>query len=844
MLALFLLPACAKKLNMNLSSANSFPMNPDSMYAYPDEITPPWAPKVFTYKPSAERIWDLIHTKLEISPDWKKQQLKGTATLTLEPYFYPQDSLKLDARGFEIYSIKAFRGSSLLNSQFNYDGLKIHLSTGTTFKKGESLTLIIDYLAKPTELPDGGSAAITDDQGMYFINADGSKPGLPQQIWTQGETQGARCWFPTIDEPNEKSTQEMYITVENRYKTLSNGILTKSVKKDNGLRTDVWEMKQPHAPYLFMMAVGEYEVISDSWGKLPLHYWVEPKYKSTAKKIFGRTPAMIDFFSKLLDYPFPWPKYDQIVVRNFVSGAMENTSASVFMENLQSTPKELVDRNWDDIIAHELFHQWFGDLVTLESWANLPLNESFANYSEYLWLEHHQGRDAADLAGLSEKQQYLYESMRKNEPLIRYHHDRPDDMFDSHSYAKGGRILHMLRKELGDDAFFEALKLYLKKHAYKTVEVHDLRLAMEEVSGRDLNWFFNQWFLKPGHPELKTEVSHSGNTLQINVIQNQDTAYFPVYRIDMPVDIRSGGQTQRVILPIRQLNDTFRIPIPKKPDMVLFDAEASILCQIETSDSLASLENQYRFSNLGIHRYKALQELKSQTLDTRESMEFWSKALKDSFWPCREIAVERFSQFDSTLVSGKLNEFQHLALKDPHPSVRKAALELLSGFKFSEKKSVLESSIRDSSMAVSSEGLRQYFSQSYPDATQIRMELEKDTINSYHEVICRFYENNPGSASFSWFEENLSGKSNSKISYEVIRSFGRYLEKESDETRRQEGISLITNLASEGTEAGQVIGAYQVLKELSGIPDAELKRKQIREKHRNDDFFEILEYLD
>jgi aminopeptidase N len=191
-----------------------------------------------------------------------------------------------------------------------------------------------------------------------------------------------------------------------------------------------------------------------------------------------------------------------VVVRDFVSGAMENTSASTFMEAVQSTQRELIDKSWDDIIAHELFHQWFGDLVTIESWANLPLNESFANYAQYLWDEYKYGKDEADYQAFREKQQYLYESTRKQEPMIRFEYKKPDDMFDSHSYAKGGRILHMLRRLVGDEAFFESLKEYLHQNAFQNTEIHHLRLAFEKVTGKDLNWFFNQWFLLPGHPEL------------------------------------------------------------------------------------------------------------------------------------------------------------------------------------------------------------------------------------------------------------------------------------------------------------------------------------------------------
>ena len=228
---------------------------------------------------------------------------------------------------------------------------------------------------------------------------------------------------------------------------------------------------------------------------------------------------MISHFSELLNYAYPWPKYSQVVVRDYVSGAMENTTASVFMDDLQVDSRYLIDDNWDGIIAHELFHHWFGDLVTSESWSNLTLNEAFATYAEYLWAEHLLGVDEADYLGYEEQQNYLEEAKGKKEDLIRFYYLDKEDMFDSHSYAKGSRILHMLRAHLGDEAFFQTLNEYLTTYANQPVEVHHLRLMAEKVSGQDLNWFFNQWFLDSGHPELEVEKSFNNDTLTISIIQ-------------------------------------------------------------------------------------------------------------------------------------------------------------------------------------------------------------------------------------------------------------------------------------------------------------------------------------
>ena len=316
---------------------------------------------------------DLIHTKLVVRPDWDKSYLYGVETLTAKPHFYPSDSLVLDARGMTINSVKM--GDKTLTYTYQNDVLRINL--GKTYTRNEQYTISIDYVSKPDELKNtDGSAAITSDKGLYFINPHNEKGGYVPQMWTQGESQSNSVWFPTIDSPNMKSTEEMYITVADKYKTLSNGRLVESKKNADGTRTDHWVQEQPHAPYLFMFFVGDFAEIKDSYTKkdgtkIDVNYFVEHKWEKQARKIFGETPEMIKFFSNLLGVEYQWDKYDQVVVREYVSGAMENTTATVFGDFVYKDDNELADGNDEAVIAHELFHHWFGDLVTTESWSNL-----------------------------------------------------------------------------------------------------------------------------------------------------------------------------------------------------------------------------------------------------------------------------------------------------------------------------------------------------------------------------------------------------------------------------------------------------------------------------------------
>jgi aminopeptidase N len=496
------------------------------------------APTLNDYRATVTKTFDLIHTKLDVSFDWDKRYLMGEATISMKPHFYPAATIYLDARGMEIKRVASINNKDTLNLNYSYGNDTITIKLGKELTRDEKITVYVNYIAKPDELSKvGGSDAISSDKGLYFINADGKEKDKPKQIWTQGETQSNSVWFPTIDVPNQKTTQELNITVANNFKTLSNGLLVKSITNANNTRTDCWKMDLPHAPYLFMMAIGEFAVVKDKWRDREVNYYVEPKYEVDAKAIFGNTPEMMEFFSKKMGVDYAWPKYSQVVVRDYVSGAMENTSATIHGEFVQQTKREMIDRNNEDIVSHELFHHWFGDLATCESWSNLPLNESFATYGEYLWNEYKYGRDIADIGLESDLKSYLDESKMKQEHLIRFYYENREDMFDRHSYAKGGTILHMLRKYLGDDAFFAGLKLYLKNNSFKSAEVHDLRLAFEEVTGEDLNWFFNQWFLNQGHPKLAINYNWNAATMtqQITVEQLQDLTTTPLYKL--PVNV-------------------------------------------------------------------------------------------------------------------------------------------------------------------------------------------------------------------------------------------------------------------------------------------------------------------
>lgn len=581
------------------------------------------------YRASNTRSNDIIHTKLEVSFDWQLCRMSGKATIEAKPYFYPTRTLYLNAKGMDILRVEvldknprspdevtgeAADGSEDISAikayTYENDSLKIDLKR--VFKANESYSVIIEYVAKPNELKkSGGSAAISDDKGLYFVNANGENKFKMPQIWTQGETQASSVWYPTIDSPNERMTQEVLMRVEDKYTTLSNGILISSVKQGDGTRIDHWKLDEPHAPYLTMMAVGEFKKVTDApWNGKEISYYVEPLYEEHAKEIFGDTKEMIEFYSKVLGVPYAWPKYAQIVARDYVSGAMENTSATLHGDFMvYQTKREMIDgKKGSAVIAHELFHQWFGDLVTCESWSNLSLNESFATYGEYLWEEHKNGREAADYHHWKSRQGYINGS--KEEKLIRFHYKDKEDMFDAISYNKGGQILHMLRKEVGDDAFFASLKKYLETNKYKSVEIHNLRLAFEEVTGRDMNWFFNQWFFNKGRPSLKIELKQkpklNSDTLILYVEQVQDLKKYPLYTLNLDVDIYVNGKKERRRIKLSEQKQTYIIRIKGDVQLVNVDAERQLLGDIDYPKTKREYFFQYENAPLFYDKLEAL----------------------------------------------------------------------------------------------------------------------------------------------------------------------------------------------------------------------------------------------
>ncbi|MCS6895022.1 MAG: M1 family metallopeptidase [Bacteroidia bacterium] len=517
-----------------------------------DSLALPHRAKV--YQGSYPKRWQLVHTALSLSLDWKRQEIPGEAQLTLHPYFAPQQELVLDAKAFRIEEVRLLRPQNGRVLSYRYDTLKLYITLDRFYTSRDTITLYIRYVAQPEKIGEGGSMAIGGRKGGYFINADGKRPCIPRQFWTQGEPESASAWFPTIDAPNQKTTQQLCVTIEDSLVSLSNGLLVSQKKLPGGLRQDCWELRQPHAPYLFALVVGNFQVIKDAWRGKEVLYYMEPSWVPHAKAIFGRTPQMLEFFSNKTGVDFPWPKYGQVIVRDFVSGAMENTTAVIHGDMLFYDKAKALTENHEEVVAHELFHHWFGDLVTCESWAQLPLNESFADYSEYLWLEHIEGVEAAENHRRQAFLSYTAEARDKKVPLIRFDYGDPMNMFDAHSYQKGGLTLHLLRNLVGDSAFFLSIRQYLTENAYKAADIDHLRHAFEKVTGEDWTWFFDQHFHRADEVRLLVKGESRGDTLILSIRQRDyDTLKGP-YRYRFPVAVLAAGGYEEI--PIEFEKDT------------------------------------------------------------------------------------------------------------------------------------------------------------------------------------------------------------------------------------------------------------------------------------------------
>ncbi len=657
------------------------------------------------YRATHTKSTELKHTKLRVNFDYAKEQMNGEAWITASPYFYASDSLVLDAKAMLIHEVALDRNGTKSPLKYSYSNDMLKINLDKSYNRTQDYTVYIKYTARPNEVTQTGSAAITDAKGLYFVNAQGADSDKPVQIWTQGETEASSAWFPTVDKPNQKTTQEIYMTVPDKYVTLSNGLMKSSVKDGKGMRTDHWVQDKKHAPYLFFMGVGDYAIVKDKWRNIAVDYYVEKEYEPYAKQIFGNTPEMLEFFSTKLKYDYPWSKYAQITARDYVSGAMENTTAVLHQEAAQQKPGDLIDENrWEDVIAHEAFHHWFGNIVTAESWSNLTVNESFANYSEYLWNEHKYGKDFADYTLMKAAQGYYADPANITKDLVRFNYHSKEDMFDGVSYNKGGSTLHMLRNYLGDEAFFGGLNDYLRTNEYGTGEASQVRLSLEKVSGKDLNWFFNQWFYGSGHPKISYTSTYEPVKKQVTVTLSQNQAG-DAFEFPLAVDVYENGKpTRRNVWVNAKSRTIFSFPVTKNPDFINLNADGVLLAEITENKTPEQFFMQYTASKEFLSRYKAVDNASVNSANAA-SLKTLTAALKDANFRIRMRALAGLDLSKADHSKAAIVEVEKLASNDPKTLVQAAAISALAKTRNKKYLPVFEKGIEAVSNSVKASSL-------------------------------------------------------------------------------------------------------------------------------------------
>lgn len=747
------------------------------------------------YRASATREWDIIHTRVALSFNWKEKTANGREWLTLHPYFYNVDSLVLDAKSMNIDTVSFAVNVPGTRLSYKYNDDKLTIRFSKQFIAADTIQLYIAYKAMPYAEPVGGSSAITEDRGLYFINTDKAIPNKPVQIWTQGETESNSHWLPTIDKPNTRFTVQVELTVPDSMQTLSNGFLQIQQRMAGNMRTDIWLMDQPIQAYAVMFAIGRFSIVKDSWQGRDVNYYVEREYEPYARLMFKNTPAMMDFFSNVTGVLYPWNKYDQVVVRDYVSGAMENTSASLFGEFMNQNARQNADHDYEDIVSHELFHMWFGDYVTCESWSNLTLNESFANYGEYLWRNFKYGKNSADRLGYTDLLKYLAQARQKDPPLVRFHYADREDMFDRISYEKGGAVLHYLHGLMGDDAFFKAMKLYLTKNALHSAEATQWRLAVEEATGKDWNWFFNEWYYSGGHPILDIRYTYNDDAkkLVVTVEQKQDSAS---YVLPLKTVVISGAERKLEDWDITQKKQVFTYDYKNniRPTIVP-DAMHWLPGKILEDKPAQQWLTQYIIGSDYITRRIALDAAYRDISDSAAQVVF-DRALAEEYMPAiRTHALALLMNVTDDQLQRRWHaQIEFIADKDPDHEARATALILLGHWKYASAKNSMLSAVWDSSYKVAGAALDALYKVAEDTAYHLaKTMLDTDPKSELESAIWNIISQRADSADFDIYKAKVAYVyGGQKIS--LASSLSSYLENVKSDAVFENGLKTMTGM--------------------------------------------------
>jgi aminopeptidase N len=593
--------------------------------------------------------FDAIHYKVSLNFDLEAKKFHGTNQVTLKPLVDNFQQVILDAENLEITAVKTADGQSL---EFTHAENILTIELAKSWSYGQELQFVVHYQASNSQ------------KGIFM---DEEAEDHPRMVTTDSWPNEARTWFPCYDYPNDKVTAEVIITTDAKWSVLSNGKLISEIDNNDGSKTWHWHQLKPHPTYLSNLAIGPFEVVKLQGHEIPMSAWVYPGKRERAEYVFRKTGKMIKFFEKIYDYKYPWAKYDQ-VTSSHIGGGMEATSSTVLGQGLVIDKKAEKDYSPERIIAHELAHQWWGDLITLRTWSETWLNESFGTFGDYLWTRFEDGEDAGAYALLGKKNSYLREANNRYiRPIVFTKYDSPQQNFDSHTYPKGAVTLQMLRYLMGDKLFFMSLSHFLHKHEFQPVDTHDLMLAIKEVSGQNYDWFFEQFIYKPGHMilDISSDWDEESKLLKLRVKQVQDFSRgVPVYRMAVTIGLTAGDSKTSEQIWLTKKDETFEFNLAEKPQMVRFD-EGNFLLK------------EWRFE-------KSLTELIFQASNDDVIGRLW--------------ATEQLARFDNH--PNALIILQMAATLDPFWAVRNAAMQVLGNITFEDKEKFFVGALDDADSLV------------------------------------------------------------------------------------------------------------------------------------------------
>jgi aminopeptidase N len=622
-------------------------------------------------RPIRDRLIDIEHIKLDISIDEKQKSISGQAAITFKPFLNGLEQIELDAVELAIKQVSL--GSKNLSFETHPD--KLVISLDKAYNNNEKLTVLVEYSAKPRK-------------GMFFIEPDKNYPNRPYQVWTQNQPDDSAYWFPCFNAPGDKYSSEIRATVNNKFTVISNGrLIETSEDRKAGTKTFHWHQQQPHASYLISLIVGEFEEVNTEVNGCPFSYFVYKGKKDSADKIFGRTPEMFKLFCEKFGYPYPFDKYSQAIVSDFTFSGMENTSSTTLTDILLewALTKDSTSSNisHDELIAHELAHQWWGDLVTCKSWHHNWLNEGFASYSEVIWREHAFGKEDASVYRLQDYNDYLRQDLGEvRRPIVFDRYAYSVELFDRHAYQKGSLTVHMLRKELGDEAFYQGIKHYLSKHAFKTVETHDLKIALEEATGRQLDTFFHQWLYRAGYPEFSVTSSWDSKQkmLRLNVRQTQKVdSETPLFRVSVDVEVTTTKERRVFTILVEKAEADYYFPSESKPLMVIFDKGDHVLKTLHFPKSKEEFIYQLQHDEV-LGRVRAARELVH--FNDQSVAALISALEKDSSWAVSVAAAISLAEIKTPIVRQALEKAYQ---QSQQAAVRRACIWALGNLPSDER---------------------------------------------------------------------------------------------------------------------------------------------------------------